>query len=248
MKRILFIFFIFLILFSLPAFSTELTTGLTYDSHPGTFPVGTDFSLKEEFEDNSSLTAGLAYKNAGAYTASFSYTKVLSLFLLSGGLNYDIKTSGISQNLSCGAGIVFTDFSVIASGSLRINPENIFSPDSYSCSADLILDTKESIIDLKCQYSSQARGNGKTEKIGGGFVFTAYEEGAPADIDIITNVCYLKNPVDNLYGLITSAGMGINVYLPFMTLRVKGVADITDPEYTGHDIPYTLSLSTSFKF
>lgn len=72
-----------ILFFTIPfaAFSLELTTGLTYDTHEGSLPVGTDFSLKETFSDSSNLTAGLRYNNAGAYTATFTYCRFLNIYL-----------------------------------------------------------------------------------------------------------------------------------------------------------------------
>lgn len=237
-----------LITASFPLFSTELTTGLTYDSHEDSFPIGTDFAIEEVFSDGSSLKTGLAYQNAGAYTASFTYCKFLNEFMLSGGINYDIKTTGISQNIAFGTGLIFKEFSLLASGSLRINPDNIFIPDAYSCTADLIFDTSEQIVDLSFLYVSQTSGTATSSRIGGGFVFTAYQEGAPADIDMITSVYYVDNSISNVRGLAVSAGMGINVYLPSMSIKLKGVADILDPEYTGSALPYSISIGTGFTF
>ncbi len=231
----------------IPAFSTEVTTGLTYDSSNVSFPFGTEFSIKETFEDDSYLSAGLVYKNAGAYTASFSYSKFLSVALLSGGFNYDIRTTGISQNIAVGTGVVLKKFSLLASGALRLNPADIFNPDMYSCSADVIFDTNNRIVGLSFLYSSQKKSSGTENKIGGGFVFTAYEQGAPADINVSADVYYVDNTSASGPGFAADAGMGMNVYLPFMVIHVKGAADILKPGTPfGQNVPYTIGLSTSF--
>lgn len=247
MKRLTtFISLLLLFAAAFPAFSTELRTGLTYDSHQAEFPIGADFSLEETFENESSLSVGLAYKNAGAYTASILYNKYFDYFLLSGGLNYDISTTGIAPGIAAGAGFVVKDFSLTAGFTSDINAENIFKPQFWACTADMIMDTKESIIDLSFQYSKKQSLQGVRSKIGGGFKFTAYQDGAPADIDIIVNVLYLDAP--GVFGISADAGMGINVYLPFMDISLKVVADVMTPELpTGSKTPFCITLSTGFK-
>lgn len=228
-------------------FCTEVTTGLTYDSHQESFPVGADFGIKETFEDQSSLSVSLAYKNAGAYTASIMYNKYISMFLLSGGLNYDISVAGITPGIAFGAGFVYKSFALTGAFTSNINPENIFKPYYYTTSADVIFDTPESIIDLSFLYTSKKTDAGKAEKIGGGLVFTARQEGAPATIDVITDVLYVTDAVNDITGIIADTGLGVNVILPFMTIKLKTLIDVMNPELPkGANKPFSIGLSTGF--
>lgn len=247
MKRLT-IFTTIVILFLSNAFSTEITTGLTYDSHNAAFPVGADFSLTETFEDGSDLSAGLTYKNAGAYTASLLYNKIINVFMLSGGLNYDLSKDCILPGVHAGAGLVFNRFSFIAAGGANLNPENIFFPNAYNCTADVIFDTTESIIDLSFLFSSQETTSGKNTKLGGGIKFTAYQDGAPATIDILVNAAKVVDPVSDINGVTADAGMGINVMLPFMSIHLKTLMDVVIPGVKfGTKLPFSVSLSTGFK-
>lgn len=246
--RQFFILSLIILIPAIPAFTTEVTTGLTYDSANVSFPFGTEFAITETFEDNSQLSAGLVYKNSGTYRASFTYSKFLSAAVLSGGFNYDIRTSGISQSIALGTGVVLNHFSAIVSGALRLNPADIFSPDMYNCSGDIIFDTKNRIIGLSFLYSVQKKGAVKENKLGGGVSFTAYEQGAPADIGVNADVYYVDDKAAGKTGFAADAGMKINVYLPFMTIHAKGTADILNPDIaSGKNIPFTIGLSTEFK-
>lgn len=230
-----------------PAFSTELTTGLTYDSHQETFPVGADFSLTETFEDESELSVSLDYKNAGAYTASIMYDRYFTNFLLSGGLSYDISTEGISPTIAAGTGLVLNKFSFLAGGNANLNADNIFLPTFYSCYADMIFDTPEAIIDLSFLYSSLSSSIHMTRKIGGGIVFTAYEEGVPASIDIIGEVLYVTDTKCDIKGIAATTGMCFNINLPVLTLHLKTLVDVKNPELpAGSGIPFSIGISAGF--
>lgn len=230
-----------------PVSATEFTTGLIYDSHQEAFPVGADFTLEETFENGSSLSVGLAYKNAGAYTASIMYNNFFDVFLLSGGLSYDISKTGIYPGISAGTGIVLKRFSFIAAGGANLNYADVLRPDSYNCSADIIFDTTESIIDLKFLFNSLNSTAGKTTKIGGGLVFTAYEQGTPATIDLIANAQYVTDTATEINGVEANAGFGINVTLPFMSIHLKTLVDVMKP---GSKLlmnpPFSIGLSTGF--
>lgn len=245
MKRNIII--LLLILITFPVFCTEISTGLTYDSHQAEFPIGADFSLEETFENNSSLFVGLAYKNEGTYTASIMYKKMLSLFMISGGLNYDISKTGIYPGIAAEAGIVLKKFSFTAAGGANLNYADLLKPESYNCSADIIFDTSESIIDLKFLVNSFNSAVGKTTKIGGGLLFTAYQQGAPATIDFIANAQYVTDTVSGVNGVAANAGMGINVTLPFMSIHLKTLVDVMQP---GSKLllnpPFSIGLSAGF--
>lgn len=250
MKKIDFLLLIFLFFsFCAPAFSTEFSAGMTFDRHDTVLETGTSFSVTESFADNSSLSAGIAYKESDTYTANILVTEYLGVFVLSGGLNHTLKPAGITQDVSLGTGLVFKKVSILASGSVNINPDSLFKPEAYSYTGDFIFDTSEAIVDLKFQYAEYMQDSEPTTSVGGGFIFTAYKAGAPADIDIILNTDYTSNNDNSQSAFSVSAGIGVNIYLPFMNLHVKTMADVMSTHSIENlNIPFKLSVGTSFKF
>lgn len=248
MKKTQVIISTFLLFITTFTFCTEITAGLTYDTHLDSFMVGTELSLEESFKDNSSLSAKLIHLNSGPYAASLIYSKLQDLFIFSGGLNYTITPTAIIPFITSGAGIILRDFSLLASSGVNLNPENIFDPDQYTCSADVLLDSGESIIDLSFLYNLKKAAEGIKSSIGGGLLFTAYQNGAPAEICIMTDVQYIKDEIDGHSGLAVNAGAGINVYLSFMSIKLKAIADAINPARpSGTAMPYFISLSTGWK-
>ncbi|MBQ0165725.1 MAG: hypothetical protein KBT02_01285 [Treponema sp.] len=247
MKKTIITACILVFLAATSAFATEVSAGLTYDSQGDSFLIGTEFSLEETFENNSNLSAELSYENNGVYSASLLYNKYLSIFVLSGGINNNINKTGIVPFITGGAGIILNDFSLLASGGLNLSHDNVFKPDTYFCSADIIFDTGESIIDLSFLYKLNNSSAGSNSKIGGGLVFTAYKEDTPAEIKILTDVLYVNNTVTNISGVAVDAGLGIHVYLPFMSIKLKTMVDAWNPErQLNSPIPFSIGLSTGF--
>lgn len=229
-------------------FCTEVTAGLTYDSHDEEYPVGAVFSLEETFENESSLSVGLNYKSEGAYAASILYNKFLNIFVLSGGLNYDLRSAGIMPGINAGTGIVLKDFSFIVAGGANLNPQDIFRPNAFNCTADVIFDTDESIIDLSFLFSSQETAAGKTTRLGGGLIFTAYQPTSPATIDLITNVYKVTDTAGSQNGISANAGMNLNISLSFMSIHLKTLVDVKKPGVSfGGKLPFSITLSTGFK-
>lgn len=169
---------VFSILFSSLAFcETTFFLGGIYDSFHGN-DWGFEGSVKTDFMDNASLSAGIDYRYGSNYSISFTADYTPAFFLLGGGLDFKINKNGVYPGIKADAGIRIGDsFLLSIYGTMGINASNISAPTMFELGANTKYVVQYAAIQLNGFFSQESDKTFMARNAFAEAALTFYKEG-----------------------------------------------------------------------